>query len=140
MHARTHARTKSDARVRTRAHTQIHMCADTHTCALSGVDLILGCNGLLWVQPHIDLAPSIPDQGGAGTGASKCEAGSAAAARPACTREQIEVVARVGNAIRALAHSYLAIYPATIMDTYEVRRVGASATHADCLQLLAAGA
>lgn len=40
---------------------------------------------------------------------------------PEAPREQLEAVVRVGCALRALARCYLPIYPATIMDTFEVR-------------------
>ncbi|KAG1666777.1 hypothetical protein FOA52_004613 [Chlamydomonas sp. UWO 241] len=70
-----------------------------------GVDLILGCNGLIWVSPS----------------SSGAQAGDAPAiAGQRFNRQQIEATTRVANAVRALAALYLPIYPATIMDAYEV--------------------
>eukprot|EP00200_Dunaliella_tertiolecta_P011663 CAMPEP_0202388924 /NCGR_PEP_ID=MMETSP1127-20130417/80199_1 /ASSEMBLY_ACC=CAM_ASM_000462 /TAXON_ID=3047 /ORGANISM="Dunaliella tertiolecta, Strain CCMP1320" /LENGTH=310 /DNA_ID=CAMNT_0048990517 /DNA_START=228 /DNA_END=1160 /DNA_ORIENTATION=- len=91
-----------------------------HTLEAIGVDLILGCNGLLWVQPHASPPPQSSIQGGTDGDADSKKPTENAPTKPPCSRHQLEVVARVGNAIRALAHSYLAIYPTTIMETYEL--------------------
>lgn len=103
------------------------------------MDLILGCNGLLWVAPHppksvgIDAAHSAGGPAGTGlqgSGSSAVQLQGAGEAEdamdeglvqpPPLSRQRLEVVVRVGYSIRALARSYLAIYPTTIMDTYEV--------------------
>lgn len=90
----------------------------------TGVDLILGCNGLLWVQPHIEeptQAPVPPEGHAAGSnGSAEEQAQGSRQGSLVFSRHQLEVVARIGNSIRALASAYLAIYPTTIMDTYQV--------------------
>mmetsp|Transcript_31083 Transcript_31083/g.69022 ORF Transcript_31083/g.69022 Transcript_31083/m.69022 type:complete len:304 (+) Transcript_31083:149-1060(+) len=75
-----------------------------YTMEAIGVDLILGCNGLLWVAPHF----------------KKPEDGTTPIEVPQFTLQQIQAATRAANAIRALAKLYLAIYPATIMDAYEI--------------------
>eukprot|EP00798_Chlamydomonas_sp_ICE-L_P007459 gene7459-600_t len=75
-----------------------------YTMDAIGVDIILGCNGHLWV------APQFP----------KPQDGLSEVMVPEFTKIQLEAATRVANAIRALAKLYLTIYPATIMDTYEI--------------------
>ncbi|GAX77838.1 hypothetical protein CEUSTIGMA_g5280.t1 [Chlamydomonas eustigma] len=79
-----------------------------------GVDIILGCNGLIWVSPtspageasNVPAAAVVAEEG-----FERCKA---------LSRLQVEVTARVANCIRALASLFLPIYPATILDAYEI--------------------
>lgn len=82
-----------------------------HRLEALGVELIIGCNGLVWV------APLRPDTSGDGGG----EAGDEVLAKPAPppTKGQLEVVCRLANAIRVLTRLYMPVYPASIMSTYE---------------------
>lgn len=94
-----------------------------------GVHVILGCNGLIWVSPL--LPPSAQERQQAEElergGVKKDEmevdgqdSSSAAAAVVPLTRAQVEVATRVANCIRALSSLYFSIYPATILDAYEI--------------------
>ncbi len=88
--------------------------------ALPGVDVVLGCNGLLWVAPHRaprgdDDAP--PAHGGPAGDAAMSEAD----AQQGPSRQQLEAVARVGGVLRALSRLYLPIYAASITGAYDVR-------------------
>jgi len=78
---------------------------------LSGIDLILGLNGLVWVSPHVprgeDGGPLAPQT------AEDTPPRPSAEARVACCR--------VAMAVRALAKLYLAIVPLSITDAYQVR-------------------
>lgn len=91
-----------------------------HTLEALGVQLIMGCNGLVWVAPLLG--------GGAGSGAQDADAGeedaeqtaAQAAAAPAVSKTQLEVVCRLANSIRTLARLYMPVYPAAVLATYEV--------------------
>ncbi|KAJ9526934.1 hypothetical protein QJQ45_025359 [Haematococcus lacustris] len=90
-----------------------------HNIEVIGVSVILGCNGLLWVSPTPPPPPAALTPGLLTSGQS----GEAVAAPPPDwqpSRQQLEAVVRVGNAIRALARCYLPIYATTIMDAYEL--------------------
>eukprot|EP01103_Thecamoeba_quadrilineata_P012553 TRINITY_DN3266_c0_g1_i2.p1 TRINITY_DN3266_c0_g1~~TRINITY_DN3266_c0_g1_i2.p1 ORF type:complete len:141 (+),score=16.11 TRINITY_DN3266_c0_g1_i2:127-549(+) len=69
------------------------------------VDLILGNNGYIWISQHIpeELTPedAVEHQ------------------KKEVTFETRQRICRVRNAIVTLATMFIAIYPATIMDTYE---------------------
>lgn len=74
----------------------------------AGVDVILGCNGMVWVAPHA-RAPELgadgePDQ---------------APPPPPATSAQREAVCRVAGAVRALAALYFPIFSATLVDTFQ---------------------
>ncbi|KAJ9527697.1 hypothetical protein QJQ45_025976, partial [Haematococcus lacustris] len=92
-----------------------------HNIEVIGVSVILGCNGLLWVSPTPPPPPAALTPGLLTGG----QGGEAVAVPPPDwqpSRQQLEAVVRVGNAIRALARCYLPIYATTIMDAYEVRQ------------------
>lgn len=71
-----------------------------------GVDAILGLNGLVWVAPHVARG----DDGAALQGAGQ-------APPPRDVRER---AVRVAAAIRALAALHLQVFPATILDAYQL--------------------
>jgi len=85
-----------------------------HTLDAIGVDLILGCNGMLWVAPAASRTTSADRHTGMEVD------GEEDVSIPAPPKEQMEAVVRVGCALRALSRCYLPIYPATIMDTFEL--------------------
>lgn len=72
------------------------------------MDLILGLNGLIWVSPHIQ----------------RQEDGSLPADIADCSPEARAAAARAAGAVRALARLYLPIYPAAILDAYDVSVAG----------------
>lgn len=81
-----------------------------------GVDIILGCNGLVWVAPHVppqdplppsnndDVPPEIP--------------------LPPPTLQQMEATSRVANAIKALAELYLPIHTSSITEAFQESLAG----------------
>lgn len=92
-----------------------------------GVHVILGCNGLIWVSPL--LPPSAQERqqaeekerGGRKGDDMEVEGGeSSSFSAAAVTRAQVEAATRVANCIRALSSLYFLIYPATILDAYEI--------------------
>ena len=92
-----------------------HTTAVLKICFLcgTGVDLILGLNGLIWVCPHVARGPD-------GAPVQPPTAAGAAVAAASITRAQREACVRVAGAIKALAALYLPIYPDAILDTYQV--------------------
>jgi exosome complex component RRP4 len=66
----------------------------------AGVDIILGCNGLVWVAPHSDAPAGEGSEGGE--------------QRPQPGREQREAVARVAQAAAALARLGCLVHGASI--------------------------
>ncbi|KAK9834028.1 hypothetical protein WJX81_004480 [Elliptochloris bilobata] len=78
-----------------------------------GVDVILGCNGMVWVAPN---APP-PALGADGEPEQ-------APPRPPATREQRAAVCRMAGALRALAALYFPIFQATLVDAYQARKPG----------------
>ncbi|KAG2445678.1 hypothetical protein HXX76_000286 [Chlamydomonas incerta] len=107
-----------------------------HTLEALGVELIIGCNGLVWVAPLRPdrLAAANAAAGGGGAAADEDEAAAAAAAAPPPpSRTQLEVVCRMANAIRVLTRLYMPVYPASIMATYEAAVEGEAAL-ADMLE------
>ena len=74
------------------------------------MDTILGCNGMVWVAPH---APP-PALGADGEPEQ-------APPPPPATPEQRGAVCRVACALRALAALYFPIFPATLVEAYQVR-------------------
>jgi hypothetical protein len=69
-----------------------------------GVELILGVNGNVWVAPYMQ----------------RREDGSLPDPLPAFDVEARRAVCRAAGAVRALAQLYLMVYPAAIVDTYEL--------------------
>ncbi|KAL6746744.1 hypothetical protein V8C86DRAFT_2933301 [Haematococcus lacustris] len=90
-----------------------------HNIEVIGVSVILGCNGLLWVSPTPPPPPAALTPGLL-TGGQGGEAVAVLSPDWQPSRQQLEAVVRVGNAIRALARCYLPIYATTIMDAYEL--------------------
>ncbi|KAI8466986.1 MAG: hypothetical protein J3K34DRAFT_460633 [Monoraphidium minutum] len=84
-----------------------------------GVDAVLGLNGLVWVAPHVERGED---------GAAVC-----GDELPPPPREVRERVVRAAAAIRALAALHLQVYPATILDTYQLS-VDAGCPPKDMLQ------
>ncbi|EFJ51079.1 hypothetical protein VOLCADRAFT_73556 [Volvox carteri f. nagariensis] len=88
-----------------------------HTLEALGVELIIGCNGLVWV------APLRPDRAAAAAaadiGADAADAAAEAPVAPPPSKGQLEVVCRMANAIRVLTRLYMPVYPASIMAVYE---------------------
>ncbi len=80
-------------------------------CCAPGLDIILGCNGMVWVAPH---APP-PALGADGEPEQ-------APLPPLATLEQRAAVCRVAGALRALAALYFPIFPATLVDAYQARK------------------
>ncbi|GIL70270.1 hypothetical protein Vretimale_3419 [Volvox reticuliferus] len=85
-----------------------------HTLEALGVELIIGCNGLVWA------APLRADRVAAEIGMDPSDAASEAtvAALPP-NKAQLEVVCRMANAVRVLTRLYMPVYPASIMAVYE---------------------
>ena len=78
----------------------------------SGVQLILGLNGVIWVTADTKQPPE------------QAESSLVSDAQPAVSRDitvpERQAIARVANSIRALAKLYFSIHPASIMDVYMV--------------------
>ncbi|KAG2484794.1 hypothetical protein HYH03_016447 [Edaphochlamys debaryana] len=90
-----------------------------HTIEALGVELIIGCNGLVWVAPlRPDRAAASAD-GGAGAGADGDADGAEPPPPPPPSRVQLEVVCRLSNAIRVLTRLYMHVYPAAVLAVYE---------------------
>ncbi|PNH10883.1 Exosome complex component RRP4 [Tetrabaena socialis] len=90
-----------------------------HTLEALGVELIIGCNGLVWVAPlRPDRAAAAAAAASGGADAQE-QAEAEARPPPPPTKAQLEVVCRLANAIRALTRLYMPVYPASIMSTYE---------------------
>ncbi|GLC45058.1 hypothetical protein PLESTB_001464100 [Pleodorina starrii] len=90
-----------------------------HTLEALGIELIIGCNGLVWVAPlRPDRAAAAAAAAAGGAGDAAADA-AAAAPPPPPTKGQLEVVCRMANAIRVLTRLYMPVYPASIMATYE---------------------
>ncbi|KAK9844602.1 hypothetical protein WJX74_004455 [Apatococcus lobatus] len=78
-----------------------------------GVDMIVGCNGGVWVGPH-DAHKSADTQDG---GHGREEAVLVMPTMPSFTPQQRGKAARVANAVRVLAILYLPVHSASIQDT-----------------------
>ena len=79
---------------------------------ISGVQLILGLNGVIWVTADTKQPPE------------QAESSLVSDAQPAVSRDitvpERQAIARVANSIRALAKLYFSIHPTSIMDVYMV--------------------
>lgn len=88
-----------------------------HTLEALGIELIIGCNGLVWV------APLRPDRAATAAatdiGADADDTVTETAPPPPPSRGQLEVVCRMANAMRVLTRLYMHVYPASIMAVYE---------------------
>ncbi|KAK9824034.1 hypothetical protein WJX72_007172 [[Myrmecia] bisecta] len=73
-----------------------------------GVDVILGCNGLVWVTPHVAGAPAA---------AADQTSEPDTDVEPSVSAKQRAAVCRTANALRALGALGISITPATIEDT-----------------------
>ena len=82
----------------------------------TGVDMIVGCNGLVWVGPH-DASKSAEAQAAAH---AKEEAVLVMPTMPTFSLQQRAQAARVANAVRALAILYLPVHSRSIRDTCQV--------------------
>ncbi len=92
-----------------------------HMLDAMAVQLIVGCNGLVWVAPLV-RAQHQEDDGPGGDAPMRDDDGgvsSSSAAPSAVTKTQLEVVCRVANAVRVLSTLYMPVVLATIMDTYD---------------------
>lgn len=81
-----------------------------------GVDVILGCNGYIWIT---ETPSEFEESYGVESLASTALGGQdVKPKRVQVTEEGRERVARVRNCIQVLANMFIAIYPATILDVY----------------------
>uniref|UniRef100_A0A7S1SQH6 Ribosomal RNA-processing protein 4 n=1 Tax=Tetraselmis chuii TaxID=63592 RepID=A0A7S1SQH6_9CHLO len=87
-----------------------------HFQALSdtGVSMILGCNGLIWVAPTANFTTDA-DEVGQGDGVAAMDTSNG----EAVPREVREAVCRVTNCIRCLSALNLAVHPTAIMAVYK---------------------
>lgn len=93
-----------------------------HTLDAMAVQLIVGCNGLVWVAPlaRAQQQQQQEDRLGGDAAMQDDDGSSAAPTGPtAVTKTQLEVVCRVANAVRVLSTLYMPIVLTTIMDTYD---------------------
>ena len=82
----------------------------------AGVDMIMGCNGLIWVSPHDASRPNEAQQ----AAAAAEEAVLVMPTMPSFTPKQHAQASCVANAIRALALLYLPIHSHSIQAVCEV--------------------
>jgi len=81
----------------------------------AGVDIILGCNGMVWIAPHAPL-PAPP-----GADGGEPAEPEPAPAPPPDTRPQREAVCRAAGAVRALAALRFLIFPAALAGAWQAR-------------------
>lgn len=81
---------------------------------VTGVQLILGLNGIIWVTVETQQPPE------------QADSSLLSDAQPAVMRDislpQRQAIARAANCIRALAKLYFSIHPGSILDAYTVRQ------------------
>ena len=83
----------------------------------AGIGLILGLNGAIWVSTQQHQTTAVP------SGAAAAHEGLAQQQQKQATmltKEERSRVVRVATCIRALARLYLLVYPATILETFQV--------------------
>ena len=84
----------------------------------AGFGLILGLNGAIWVSTQQHQTTAVP------SGAAAAHEGLVQQQQQKkatmLTREERSRVVRVATCIRALAKLYLLVYPATILETFQV--------------------
>ncbi len=88
-----------------------------HITFSAGIGLILGLNGSIWVSTQQHQTTAIP------SGAAAAHEGLALQQQKQATmltKEERSRVVRVAACIRALAKLYLLVYPATILETFQV--------------------
>ena len=95
----------------------LHVLTDVGLYGGAGVDLILGCNGLVWVGPH-DASKNGGEQEAAH---AKEEAVLVMPTMPSFTPQQRAQASRAANAVCALAALYLPIHSKSILDTCQAR-------------------
>ena len=103
------------------------LCSAPAPCLLTGVDLILGLNGQVWVAPAV---PRNEDGSACEPEPSPSASGVPAPAAP-LSLHQLQAACRVANAIRALARLYMPIFTGTIMDVAAVRGGGGGRGYGD---------
>ena len=90
-----------------------------------GVDLLLASNGYVWISPA--RAGDMPSSSGGGDDDDGDGDEAEQPPPPPPTPQAREVMARVGQSVRALASLFLEISPDSILDTYhESARLGIS--------------
>ena len=85
----------------------------------AGIGLILGLNGAIWVSTQQHQTTAVP------SGAAAAHEGLAQQQQKQAemlTKEERSRIVRVATCIRALARLYLLVYPATILETFQVGR------------------
>ena len=88
-----------------------------------GVDLVIGCNGYIWIQEAEELTAEEKreedlGQGGAQRNAETMQQRRKRHAERIIGFEARQRIARVGNAIRLLNDAFMTVSPETIMDVY----------------------
>ncbi|OAE28603.1 hypothetical protein AXG93_2175s1870 [Marchantia polymorpha subsp. ruderalis] len=91
-----------------------------HQLKQYGVQMILGCNGYVWISALPQSTPDIAtDQKRANTESLEAAAGTADSQNVEISRELRERICRLANVVRVLGACGFLIHPDSIVDTYE---------------------